>query len=229
MRPETTLFMLMSVDGKISTGDTDALDVDKDFPNITEVAEGLEQYYRLEQETDAFSLISGRVMAKIGSNHGLPASENPYCTMIVIDNKPHLEASGVACLLRRFKGVILVTDNHRHPAFEMANRETLTVLFYENGIEFTDLFSKLKNDYGVNKLTVQSGGTLNTQFVRQGLIDHISIVIAPALIGGTNTPTLMDGESLHNLADLHKVRALKLKACNKLDHSYLNLQYDVIN
>ena len=33
-RPITTLFMLMSVDGKISTGSTDALDVDQDFPHI---------------------------------------------------------------------------------------------------------------------------------------------------------------------------------------------------
>ncbi len=31
-RPITTLFMLMSVDGKISTGATDDLDIDKDFP-----------------------------------------------------------------------------------------------------------------------------------------------------------------------------------------------------
>ena len=29
-----TLFMLMSVDGKISTGASDNLDVDKDFPKI---------------------------------------------------------------------------------------------------------------------------------------------------------------------------------------------------
>ena len=40
-RPITTLFMLMSVDGKISTGATDDLDVDKDFPNIKGVNEGL--------------------------------------------------------------------------------------------------------------------------------------------------------------------------------------------
>lgn len=33
-RPITTLFMLMSVDGKISTGAADDLDVDKDFPKI---------------------------------------------------------------------------------------------------------------------------------------------------------------------------------------------------
>ena len=33
-RPITTLFMLMSVDGKISTGASDDLDVDKASPNI---------------------------------------------------------------------------------------------------------------------------------------------------------------------------------------------------
>ena len=39
-RPVTTLFMLMSVDGKISTGASDSLDVDKDFPKIAGVKEG---------------------------------------------------------------------------------------------------------------------------------------------------------------------------------------------
>ena len=51
-RPITTLFMLMSVDGKISTGATDDLDIDKDFPKIAGVREGLHQYYEIEQTTD---------------------------------------------------------------------------------------------------------------------------------------------------------------------------------
>ena len=67
-RPITTLFMLMSVDGKISTGASDNLDVDKDFPKITGVKEGLHQYYEIEQTTDLWSLNSGRVQAKIGVN-----------------------------------------------------------------------------------------------------------------------------------------------------------------
>ena len=46
-RPITTLFMLMSVDGKISTGATDDLDIDKDFPKIAGVREGLHQYYEI--------------------------------------------------------------------------------------------------------------------------------------------------------------------------------------
>ena len=32
-RPKTTLYMIMSLDGKISTGDTDKLDFDKDKIN----------------------------------------------------------------------------------------------------------------------------------------------------------------------------------------------------
>ena len=67
-RPITTLFMLMSVDGKISTGATDSLDVDKDFLQIKGVSEGLHQYYEIEQTTDLWSMNSGKVQAKIGIN-----------------------------------------------------------------------------------------------------------------------------------------------------------------
>ena len=67
-RPITTLFMLESLDGKISSGSSDNLDADKDFYRIDGVKEGLHQYYELEQEADIFSLNTGRVMAKIGVN-----------------------------------------------------------------------------------------------------------------------------------------------------------------
>jgi len=67
-RPETTLFMLISVDGKISTGSADERDVDKDYKSIAWVREGLKQYYELEKQTERYSLNTGRVMAKIGMN-----------------------------------------------------------------------------------------------------------------------------------------------------------------
>ena len=54
----TTLFMLMSVDGKISTGAVDELDVDRDFPRINGVKEGIYQYYEIEKTTDLWSLNS---------------------------------------------------------------------------------------------------------------------------------------------------------------------------
>ena len=67
-RPITTLFMMMSVDGKISTGSTDDFDVDLDFPLLEGVREGLHQYYEIEQTTDLWSFNTGRVQAKMGVN-----------------------------------------------------------------------------------------------------------------------------------------------------------------
>ena len=68
-RPVTTLFLLMSLDGKISTGASDDMDMDRDLPQIPGVKEGLHQYYEIEQTTDLWSLNSGRVQAKIGCKH----------------------------------------------------------------------------------------------------------------------------------------------------------------
>ena len=92
-RPVTTLFMLMSLDGKVSTGAGDELDFDRDLPRAPGVAEGLHQYYELEQETDLWSLNTGRVMAKVGANE-LPAPERLPVSFAIVDNT-HLTEAGV--------------------------------------------------------------------------------------------------------------------------------------
>lgn len=228
-RPETTLFMLMSLDGKISTGDSDVLDVDKDFPQISGIKEGLKQYYDLEKKTDLFSLNSGRVLAKVGINEKTDEPEKSPVSFIIIDSKPHLELSGVDYLLRKSKKLFIVTTNKDHPVFERQNDSNIEIIFYENKIDFAELFSKLKNDFECSRMTIQTGGTLNAIFLRDGLIDHVSIVVAPALIGGKDTASLIDGESLHTPDELSKIKALKLVKCAVLDNSYLHLQYAVIN
>ena len=58
IKPITTLFMLMSVDGKISTGAVDELDVDREFPRMNGMKEGVYQYYEIEKTTDLWSLNS---------------------------------------------------------------------------------------------------------------------------------------------------------------------------
>ncbi len=228
-RPETTLFMLSSVDGKISTGDVDVLDVDNDFPKIAGVKEGLRQYYDLEKQTDFFSLNSGKVQAKIGVNERDGEVEKIPVNFVVIDNEPHLSLNGVNYFLKRGKKLFLVTTNKNHPAFELQDAENIKIILYDTEIDFIDFFSKLKNDFECNRLTIQTGGTLNAILLRAGLIDHLSIVIAPALIGGKDTATLIDGESLHSPKELSKIKALKLIKCDTLENSYLHLQYDVIN
>ena len=78
--------MLESLDGKISTGNSDNLDVDKDFCRIDGVKEGLHQYYEIESTTDYYSLNTGRVMAKIGVNDKKEYREKVDVRFIIIDN-----------------------------------------------------------------------------------------------------------------------------------------------
>ncbi len=218
--------MLMSVDGKISTGDTDALDFDKDLPNILGVREGLAQYYDLEKQTDLYSLNTGRVMEKIGVNEKTDEPPQLPVSFIIIDNKPHLNASGVKYLAKKVKTLFLVTSSPNHPAHEL-HLENVVILFEPDGIQLDTLFQTLKQEHGVDALTIQSGGTLNAALFRAGLIDHISIVVAPLIVGGSTTPTIVDGEANHSLEDLKNLVALKLVNATPLNDSYLHLRYDV--
>lgn len=229
-KPETTLFMLMSIDGKISTGDNDILDVDKDFPKITSLKTGLKQYYDLEQKTDLFSLSTGRVFAKIGINEKKDDPDKLPVSFVVIDNQPHLSKNGIIYLAKKAKTLYIATTNPNHPAFK-AKKElpNIEILKYEDQIDLADLLNRLKQEYNADRLTVQSGGTMNASLIREGLIDHISIVVAPVLIGGKDTSTLIDGESLHSQEELSKIKTLKFKKCDVLKDSYLHLQYDVMN
>ena len=229
-RPTTTLFMLSSLDGKISTGDSDEMDVDKDFPKIRGVCEGLQQYYDIEKTTDNFSLNSGRVMAKIGLNERKTTPTKIGCSFVIIDSKPHLTDKGVEYLSKWVKKLYLVTTNKNHPAFKLQKEyDNIEILFYNKKIDLKNLLETMKKKFGCRRITIQSGGTLNVEWLRKGLIDRISLVIAPCLIGGINTQSLIGGESLHIVQELSKIKALQLQKCTVLKHSYLHLLYKVIN
>ncbi len=225
-KPITTLFMLMSVDGKISTGTTNKMDIEKDFRLINGVKEGLQQYYDIEKTTDPHSLNSGKVMAKIGANTNKFAINCPNVSFIIIDNN-YLTLKGVNNLVKNTKKLYLITSNQQHPVFKISNSDNLEIIYYKNKINFKALFKKLKKGYKINRLTIQSGGTLNSIILRENLIDYISIVIAPCIIGGKNTSTLIDGKDLFTKKDLNKIKSLKLKDLKKSKNSYLHLIYEV--
>jgi 2,5-diamino-6-(ribosylamino)-4(3H)-pyrimidinone 5'-phosphate reductase len=224
--PITTLFMLVSVDGKISTGSTDERDFDKDLPRIQGVAEGLRQYYDLEKQTDYYSFNTGRVMAKVGWNDEKADIKKIEVRFIIVDNKPHLTELGVRNLLRFTEKLFIVTTNSQHPAHSVKD-DNLEILSYENKIDFRDLFQKLKSK-GADRVTVQSGGEMNTELMRGGLIDFVSLVVAPIAVGGNNTSSLLDGRSLEADEDLKLLRPLELTSADKLNNSYLHLKYRVL-
>ena len=224
-RPITTLFMLMSVDGKISTGSNDSMDVDADYPKIVGLKEGLHQYYELEQETDLWSFNTGRVQRKMGVNEKPLPSKTPV-SFVLLDNS-HLNENGVKYFCALSKQFVLLTSNPDHPAFNV-KEDNLGIIFQEE-FSLKQALMTLKEKYGCERLTVQSGGTVNGIFLREKLLDYVDIVVAPVLIGGKDTSSLIDGQSLTSTDELSKLGVLRLIDCIKLEDSYLRLRYEVIS
>ena len=223
-RPVTTLYMLMSVDGKISTGVGDELDVDRDFPKISGLKEGLHQYYEIEQTTDLWSFNTGRVQEKMGVNRKDPPAKSPV-SFVILDNR-HLTERGVRYFCAWAKTFVLITSNRSHPAFRV-KEENLHIILQEK-TDLRDALMRLKWEFGCERLTVQSGGTVNGLFLREKLFDFVDLVVAPVLVGGKDTSTLIDGASLTNREELSGLGAMKLEDCSVLKDSYIRLRYKVI-
>lgn len=227
-KPITTLFMLESLDGKINSGNSDNLDVDKDWCQIDGVKEGLYQYYEIEATTDFYSLNTGRVMAKIGVNERENYHDKIDCRFIIIDNKPHLNEKGIDYICHWVDKLILVTTNKNHIAYSLQNKyNNLDILYYDS-LDLETLLFDIRKKYNAEAVTIQSGGTLNGKFLRENLIDYVNVVIAPLLVGGKETSTLIDGVSITSTNELHKLKALQLIECNILENSYIQLKYKII-
>ena len=223
-RPVTTLFMLMSVDGKISTGATDEMDVDRDFPRIPGLREGLHQYYEIEQTTDLWSFNTGRVQAKMGVNTKEMPAKTPV-SFVLLDNH-RLDEHGVRYFCARSRQFVLITTNRDHPAFGV-HGENLHIIYQEE-LSLGGALAELKARFGCERLTVQSGGTVNGLFLRDKLLDFVDVVVAPALIGGKDTATLIDGRSLRSGDELDRLGVLRLTGADVLRDSYVRLRYRVI-
>lgn len=229
-RSETTLCLVTSLDGKITTGSTDNLDSELDWKRIVGVKEGFHQYYNLEQSLGPNYLNSGRVLEKVGFNDKKETPQKEPLRFVVVDRRPHLNENGINYLCHWLEKLFIVTNNPNHRAFELRSKhQNLETIYYQTEIDFADLLMKLKKRHKIDRITIESGGTLNSVFFRNGLVDHVKIVVAPLIVGGKDTSSLVDGFSLTEQSQLHLLKALKLIECRKLENSYLLLEYDVVN
>ncbi|MBQ5987065.1 MAG: dihydrofolate reductase family protein, partial [Clostridia bacterium] len=173
LRPVTTLFLLISADGKISTGEGDTFDFDADLKNVPGVSEGLHQYYEIEHTTDLWSFNTGRVQTKLGVNQKALPEQSPV-SFVLLDNT-HLSEHGVRWFCARSKEFVLLTTDPHHPAFSV-NEPNLHILLQPT-LSLSDALCELKRRFGCERLTIQSGGTVNALFLKEKLIDYVAMDI----------------------------------------------------
>ena len=102
--------------------------MDKDFPNIDGLNEGLHQYYEIEQTTDLWSFNIGRVQEKMGANEK-PFPEKTPVSFVLLDNS-HLNEHGIRYFCAKSKEFVLITSNKNHLAYSV-KEANLNIIYQE--------------------------------------------------------------------------------------------------
>ncbi|GIX07284.1 MAG: diaminohydroxyphosphoribosylaminopyrimidine reductase [Candidatus Poribacteria bacterium] len=191
------LVYAMSLDGKLST-------VDGAGPRFTSSADR-RHLQRLRAEADAVLLGAGTVAAddppfrlprplqEARRSSGRPptpirvvlsgrGSVSPKARLFFGHQSPAVVLTSDAVPPERFQALQTVAEVHQCGSSGRVDLETALNLLAER--------------YGVQRLLVEGGGTVNFAFLAADRVDEVYATLSPVLIGGREVPTPVDGPGL---------------------------------
>jgi riboflavin biosynthesis pyrimidine reductase len=84
---------------------------------------------------------------------------------------------------------------------------------------------KLYKLFGIKRLRIDGGGHVNGSFLKAGLIDEFSLVLAPIADGTIGAPTVFEAEKGYGR---RKATHFKLKSVKKIFNDFLWIRYEVV-
>lgn len=107
----------------------------------------------------------------------------------------------------------------------LKKRQVKYIIVGDGRVDIRSALEKLNLQYGVTTIRADTGGTLNGVLLREGLVDEVSVLIGPMMIGGTSPRTIFSAPDLRSGTG---VINLKLTHMEEIDTGYVWLIYDVI-
>ena len=118
---------------------------------------------------------------------------------------------------------VITVLSQRVPDDYLAFLESRGVSYVFGGrasIDLRRVLAKLRTAFGIRRLLLEGGGKINGSFLAAGLIDELSILIAPVADGSVGTPTLFDAMAGKGLA-----RKLRLISISRIKGDLVWLRY----
>lgn len=94
----------------------------------------------------------------------------------------------------------------------------------EEEVDLPSLMKALKARYGVEKMMVEGGPTLNWFMLKHRLIDEIRLIHLPFIVGGEDTPSLVGGMHIEDEEEMIRLRLKRFYLCG----TNLVTEYDVL-
>lgn len=95
----------------------------------------------------------------------------------------------------------------------------------EDRVDLRAALEELHNRYGVETVRVDSGETLNGALLRAGLVDEVSLIIHPVLVGGTSPRIIFTAADLAGPAG---TIGLRLTHLERPSEGILWLRYETV-
>lgn len=191
MRPYVILNAAMTLDGKIAT-QTGSSNISGE--------EDLKRVHEIRKQCDGIMVGIGTVLADDPrlTVHKIDANPEDNPVRVVVDSKCRTpidaritndDAKTIIACANEFKDDFIKSE--KYEVFKKRG-----VKFFWSGDERVDLTSLMSylHEEGIEKLMLEGGSTLNFSMIKAGLIDEISICVAPMVVGGANAKTFFDGE-----------------------------------
>jgi 2,5-diamino-6-(ribosylamino)-4(3H)-pyrimidinone 5'-phosphate reductase len=221
-RPKVIIFNGISVDGRMDGG-------------TGEVDMGL--YYGLAATWKADAMLSGsstmlsafagqeQTSAEMpGGSKELHPMAVPY--LAVVDSRGQIH-NWRQIQSQPFWDKVVALCSKATPLAYLQNLKALEVPYIlagEERVDFQQALEELSARFGIQTVRVDSGGVLNGVLLRAGLVDEVSVLLGPTLVGGSSPRSLFVAP---DVTSPDQVIPLRLVHCERVKEDVLWLRYEI--
>jgi diaminohydroxyphosphoribosylaminopyrimidine deaminase / 5-amino-6-(5-phosphoribosylamino)uracil reductase len=210
-RPYMILKAGMTLDGKVATAKGESRWITG--PRARQDA------HRLRSQVDAVVVGVGTIIhddptltARLSDRPLKLAPRQPL--RVVLDSRLRTPPAATVCARQdRAKTVIVTTSRaprSRRRPFEQAGVEVVSVATKNGQVSFSALLTML-GKRGITSVLIEGGSTVNASALREKLVNHVVLYLAPTLMGGQDAKAVIGGRSPTRLAQALIVRHVTVR------------------
>lgn len=194
IRPHIICHMMISIDGRIDC-------------EMTAKISGVKEYYDSLKALNVQATVSGRVTAQLElaqdgefvskkeeifgrEGFSKKCDSDNYC--VVVDTKGSLLWTHLKELNQPL--IVITTMSVKKDYLDYLDSERISwIAVGEKQIDLVHACEILAREFGIERMAIVGGGHINAGFLREGLLDEVSLVVGPAIDGRAGMTALFDG------------------------------------